>query len=586
MAVVLATGLFGSLTFLPSVQLIGEYGFLGADSFYHALRIMGATDSGWVPREFDTQSYVPTGHLVAWPWLYDSLMSLVLGLLRIAMPTQDPAMLLGAVPPAFFLLNGALILLISKQAGLAPSLRLLALLLFCWSPNVHFVHGFGHIDHHFAETTSVLCVTLATMRWFDSPDSNLQGILCGVALSVSQGIATSLIVLFAPVLLLFGVVWCRGRSGDFAQSARYFAASMLVTQTLLLLPSQAFLELKFAYYWFSWFHLAASIIVAVLVGAMAASKPSPRTIQGLTLLACLALLLSGTQIMKGMTYLSGDLPLYEGILEVESVYASLTGGSFWITVARYTPLLLLTPWIGFQLSKALATEPRVDGRAAMACFALLGLALAMAQYRFNYFAYLGLSVGAAWMLLRYQVAETGKLRWPGTLLALSFALACIPGWRLHATAKPLAGSVEFSSVYPIYLSLRQVCADRPGTVLARWDHGHYARYFSRCGVLANNMVVTPVQTRGALQVMDRFRKPAAALPGSEPRISYVLVHNSRLASSSATELLEEGVLEPLEAELFSDRLPEGFSLVAEHRVPLRDGSLRPIARIVEVSRNN
>lgn len=580
----LATGLFGSLAFLPSVQLPGEFGFLGADSFYHAVRILDAAGSGWFPAEFDSLSYAPSGHLVAWPWLYDFLMGMLLSLQRLVLPIEDSAMLLGAIPPALFVVNGLLIMLIAQRAELGPGLRLLALLLFSWTPNVHYVHGFGHVDHHFAETTAILSAVLATMRWVDSPRSGIRAVICGVVFAVAQGVATSLIVLLICPVFLLGIAWWRGRSADFSKSSRYFSLSLVATLLLLLLPSKAFAEFKFAYYWFSWFQLAVSAVAALLVVALASIPRSHRSVIGLVVCLFLAALLLGRQILQGAGYLSGDLPLYGGILEVRPVYESMKGGDFWLTVARYTPMILLTPLLLVFMTRLLLTHATLNGRMVVACFSLFGLALASTQYRFNYFAYLGLSVGVAMMLVRFQQVGTARLSLSGTLVAMILALTCVPGWRLHASTKPWAGSHEFSAAFPIYLSLRQACEKRPGLVLARWDRGHYVRYFSRCSVLANNMVVTPVQVNGALQTMELFRKRTAELIAERPQIDYVLLHNSRLASSSASALLEDGVMLPLEAELFGEVLPEGVSLVAEHRVPMPDGSGRSIARLLAISR--
>ena len=160
-----------------------------------------------------------------------------------------------------------------------------------------------------------------------------------------------------------------------------FGTSLLLTQLLVLLPSHHFLTFEYELYLQSWFQLHAAFLTTIGVFALC----SKRKLTMLILLGVAGLLALPTalQVMFGVSYLQSDLHQFDKLLETQA----MLGGSLSALQINffYTGLVWLTPvYFGFAIYQLL--KHRAQGMTLIVMVAaLLGLAMMLAQFRFQYF---------------------------------------------------------------------------------------------------------------------------------------------------------------------------------------------------------
>ncbi len=87
---------------------------------------------------------------------------------------------------------------------------------------------------------------------------------------------------------------------------------------------------------------------------------------------------------------------------------------------------------------------------------------------------------------------------------------------------PLGGDHLYETTRPLLLRLEEQCASEPGIVLAASQFGHYIRYHTDCSVVANNFLLTELQSRKVQEVNALFSVPPDILASGGGGIAYVL----------------------------------------------------------------
>jgi hypothetical protein len=232
--------LFISLLWLPAIYIDGQYIPAGADSFYHARRILDlVTHNTYF--QFDPKIHAPEGGLLTWPWAYDYLIGQLVLAIQTIFGISDPMMVIAYIPSAWVYINAAILLGITSLLKLSMPLRLVAVLCFAFLPLTQSLHGAGRIDHHFMEHTMVLLTLFAGINWFQKSASTKSSILFGLVLGFAPGINNGLFVLQIPILATLFILWLKNRLPD-QRGAATFGFTLIISTLLLLLPSRAFHE--------------------------------------------------------------------------------------------------------------------------------------------------------------------------------------------------------------------------------------------------------------------------------------------------------------------------------------------------------
>jgi hypothetical protein len=148
-----------------------------------------------------------------------------------------------------------------------------------------------------------------------------------------------------------------------------------------------------------------------------------------------------------------------------------------------------------------------------------------------------------------------------------------PGFKRIFERKALANDVYYQITRAIYPALADACDHIPGTVLAEPFDGHYIRYHSRCSVIANPFLVTPLNEAKFLEERRLLDLPAARLQAQAPYVKYVFVRRKNIfytqADGSRVTMPEGNPNDPdplLVRELLATpaaQLPPHFRLIKE-----------------------
>ena len=271
----------------PGAHFVDEYLPYGIDSFYHARRILDTVGDPAAFYEFDRNIHAPEGSLLTWPWGYDYAMAwLVKAGLALGI-SESPMGILIWLPVAAVFITIGLIMLLARRLGLSNGLAAVAGLAAALSPLTQLLHGVGQIDHHYAEHIFVLATIVCGLRWLDRPLDGRAAVILGAVLGIAPAIHNGMFVLQLPVLMTLLLLWLQGVRTPM-RTTLLFAATLLATTVVILIPSLPFRLGLFEYYALSWFHLYVAAGTAVTSIALAAFARSNRNI---ALLAGMAVVL-------------------------------------------------------------------------------------------------------------------------------------------------------------------------------------------------------------------------------------------------------------------------------------------------------
>ena len=556
---------FFALLVRDSTIIDGVYLPRGNDSFYHARRILDAAIGSRGFYQFDDRLHVPDGAWIPWPWAYDYLMAKATQVALWIDPALDPMAFISYVPVAWILVNTALFLAVTRAVGLSREMQLLAMLCFALSPLTQLLHSIGMIDHHYIEHTFVLLNVWLGLRWLERPAEIRRAIALAVALGVAPAFHNGLFILQLVPLATVFVLWLRGAAPPPA-ALRGFAIALLAATQVVLLPSQPYREGMFEFGLLSWFHFYAAACTAAAFAFMA-WRPFTRANLGWLAAACVALMLPlSAQFVSGAGFLASDFSILDQIVEAQSPYRLAT--FLWgpvETASWYSWLLLLAPPLLVYYGVRIWREDQAQ-RLYFAVVAAFGLALLLAQFRLHYFGFVGLIVGGLLLVEQLRV----RRRWHGGLVFVAtfaaIALAYQPALRerLFKVYSPAADS-EYASAFPLFLALRQLCADDPGVVLATPEDGSAILFHSECGVIANNFILREDDKAHIDEAGRLLRLSPDEIRAERPDVKYLFIRalGYSVVDGNVARISADS---PIGKQLFLDEAaPPGFTLLTTIR---------------------
>jgi len=529
LAISCIAAVFCSLT--RSASHVGDQYFpYGLDSFYHAVRILGAVDDPTSFYEFDPKIHAPEGSLLVWPWGYDYFLAKIVRTALALGLSEDPLMVLLWVPVAAVFVGTGLLMLVARRIGLGDWATALAGLCMALSASTQALYSFGQIDHHYAEHICILASLAAGLSWFRLP-SIASGVALGVTFGVALAIHNALFILQVPFLATALVQWLQGQRPAL-RPVIAFGGALLGSTLAILLPSQPFQEGRFEFYFLSWFHLYVVGGTALVMVLLARLEPTRRSMGALAVIAVVLLAPLVNQVSYARSFVDGSLGVLDQIVEMRSPLQMLRDGELIKLTGLYSTLFFLAP-ITFVLCATRVWRERMNARLLFWVWCVFGLALMMTQVRMHYFGVFALYL--PWLIVAQEIGakrpELHKRSLLITSLLLVLAYGQVMRYRLLAPT-PRGGEMGFMPLYPIFEPLRQACAEDPGVVLADTNAGHYIRYFTACSVIANNFLLTAQQFRKEDQVDRLFSLPPERLTREAPFVKYVLTRAGEIEATA------------------------------------------------------
>lgn len=588
----LASGvaIFVQLLWTPSSLVDGSYRPVGNDSFYHAQRIRSTVQDPAHFSEFDPRIDAPRGILVIWPWAYDTT---VAAAVRAALATgisDDPMSAIVHAPVVAVVATTGLMVIIATLLGLSATGTLLAALCVALSPLTQVMHSIGVVDHHYAEFILILASLAAGLWWMGETAAVARAVCLAAVLGVAPAFHPALFLLQLPFLLTTGILWLRG-SAIPRRAALVFAATLVTTTTVFLLPSEPFRQGLFEFHRFSWFQLYVAASTATLVATMSYVRPDSRGIGIFAGLSLILLFPVAGQLGAADRFLARDFAALASIHEAQSLPSILKtpGGALEIS-QLYSLFVWIAPLLLAGSLWALWTG--TSARLTYYYVATIGgLAMLVAMFRFHGYGSFALYLTPLlWSeTLTERAGLSSKLSRLVSVLVVILALA--PSIRYLFVSNPGPGGEPYYAVTrDIYPVLDKACRRQPGIVLASNNDGHYVLFHSACSVIATNFLVTR-QDEEALRKTDRLlaMTPKQFLATATP-VRYILVRGQGMLAAD-----ERGVLSFVTAPVVAQSSPPLFSkllladptllgprfqLIAEVRLPGPDGYA--IARLFEV----
>jgi len=467
----------------PYIGKSGEVIFYGPDSFYHAQRILLATQDLSQFYQLDPRSE----SWIVWPWGYDGLLSLINYVICHVNKACDPTALLVHFPPFMSVINSLLVLGIGHRLGLSNSNKFLLMCAYAFLPAIQNIHLAARIDHHMVEFCFWLSTLYVGLGCLDNKLRKDSGVLLGIIFGVATAFHNSLFIIQIPFLVCFGIAWILKKDVPF--NVRGFIAALLISQFIVLLPSFAFQKFWFSFYYHSWFHLYVSFCSAVAILFLC---KIPFSIRNLCILGAISLCLAlpiFDQLLKGAGFISGSLDAYHEIPEVNPPLKNLAS-----SIATYSYFLLIFPIIFliyiFQNTNNFNMKHIEVDRIFYMSSLLFGVALLYLQERFVYYGIIFFPLTFLLVLQhiqnQYQALST-KISIAGLI---AIAISYNPVYHNLYSKRPLGSNYAFELLEPLYMIVGQFCNKEPGKVLSHYSDGHFITYFSSCSVLINNMFIT------------------------------------------------------------------------------------------------
>jgi hypothetical protein len=482
---------------------------LGNDAFYHGARIIEIAQDPSSLHQFEALIQWPDGVWLVWPWAYDYLIGLLAGLFA-----QDAAGIIriAVFSPLAWLSASILAVTLIAHRVFMPRMAALCTFAFAVSPMTVSLHGVGAIDHHSAEMFFMLMSLALLTAWLGQPEAKGRAMGLGAVLGLASAFHNGLFIIQIAILACLFLL--RFRHGHVLprRSAAWFAAGLLGAQLAVLVPSVHFRELEFAFYYLSWFHLHVATLTAMAVFAF--SIADSKRAWGLLLLALLAVLPAGRQVLYGIDFVGSELPLLAIMTEAQSPYR--VDRSFQDVTRFYTALIWPAPLLLAYCAVRLARSGDTGDRIAIMIFAIFGMALMLDQVRFFYFGYFFLVAIPLLAVERLRLDDTRK--WLYSLLGLLLAYALSFTYYTHPV-----GSVRYATAWPLLHDLGKHCAAEPALALANPNWGNLIRFHASCGLIANNFIMTEADIRAQRRAYELLALAPDELLEAEPAVRYVLV---------------------------------------------------------------
>ena len=570
-----------ALSWLPAAFDGDAYYPIGADSFYHARRILDTVADHEAYYEFDNLIHAPDGSMLTWPWAYDRVAAAIVRGVMAVSGSADPMAILAYVPVGAVPLNVALVVALGLLAGLPRwGVGLLACA-YSVSPLTRELHAVGRIDHHYVEHLFFLASLVAGMTFLGAP-SRARAVILGVVLGIAPAFHNGLFVLQAFFGAAVFVLWARGLL-EIDRVSVYFAAALALATLAILLPSEPFQRFEWAFYHLGWFHLLTALLTGGAVWWLSGHASQLRNILGFIAVVTVLAWIAWGQIGHGGRYVFAELPALRDVTESQSLIAAVVAGEAWDLTLRYSVVVWLLPVIGVGL--ALVTLRSTAPHQVLLAVTLLGGGfLMLQQLRLHNFGSLILILPLLQWLARGAVHNTAKLRALAIGAGVCFVAAQIPAVASLGTYPELAGDRNYAINRALIATLGQRCEAEPGVVLARFGDGHYLRYHTACAVIANNMIMTPQHIERIALTEAMFTMTAAQLRESHRWVDYVYLwreDNPLDTQAEATVVLDNSRL--ILDLLLSANIPVGFELIGETAFELPDSTRIVFARAFRIT---
>ncbi|MCZ6664846.1 MAG: hypothetical protein O7B81_06045 [Gammaproteobacteria bacterium] len=563
-----------ALSWLPAAFDGDTYTPIGADSFYHARRILDTVADPHAFYEFDTAIHAPEGSLLTWPWAYDRMAAwIVAGAMKLG-AAADPMAVLAYLPVATVPISVGLVIVLGLLSGL-PRWAVVALAsAYAVSPLTRELHAVGRIDHHFVEHFFFLASLCAGMAWLKAP-TPARAVLFGAVLGVAPGFHNGLFVLQAFLGGAIVVLWLRGLL-ELRRTESWFAAALVISSLAILLPSEPFRAFEWAFYYLGWFHLLSAMLSAALVCWLAGRAPNRLNIYVLAAVSLTVGFLAWSQIGHGGRFVFANMPALSDVTESTSLIEILRAGRGAYLTERYTFMIWLLPAIAFGLVFTVLRS-RAPDRILLTVTLLGGGFLLLQQLRLHYFGYLILMVPPLlWAATRKKTLAVAT--------GAAFLAAQVPAALDFGTHPVFAGDRNYAVNRSLILALGKRCAIDPGVVLARFGDGHYLRFHTNCAVIANNMIMTRQHLERIALTETLFDLAPAVLRAAYPWIDYVYLWRQdqplNRADSEADDLQASALARGL---LMNSSMPEGFELIGETAFEWPDRERVVFARAFHIS---
>ncbi|MGI9309608.1 MAG: hypothetical protein ACR2P6_10110 [Gammaproteobacteria bacterium] len=517
-----------AFNFTSAALVEGEWTPVGNDSFYHARRILDATEGERGFYEFDDTIHVPEGSWITWPWAYDYLMAKALQGAKVLDSKVDPMRFMSLVPVYWVVLNAALLILIAIALRLPTELIAVAMLGFALSPLTQFLHGVGVIDHHYVEYTFALLAVLSGLLWLQKSDHLPRAAAVGAILGIAPAFHNGMFALQIPLMSCLVILWLK-HSLPPARSLQVLAVALLAGTLVAVLPSEPFWDGQFQFSTLSWFHLYIATASAVVTVALAQWRYSAKSSVGLAAV-CIALLIPiSYQMLGGAAFLSKDIVLLENVSETKSMYEMFVAPAGWRQTAYYysmfgwfAPLLLIfyTPRLIKEQSPAMIF---------FCTSTVFGICLLLVQFRLHYFGSFALIIG--WLVLAHEQAQQRHIARSSVFAAALVALGVayyLPIRTQLFYDYPAGMDRRYELVRPLLVDLGKVCELEPGIALANNNDGHYVRFHTDCSVIANNFIMTPQHEEKIYELYSYMDMTPEQLLEADTDIRYIFVQLGHL----------------------------------------------------------
>lgn len=473
------------ITFLNSH---GENTFFGPDSFYHARRILTTAEDLTAFYQYDDRS----SSWISWPWAYDWILALVIKIIYFFSPSVNGASILVHIPPLIVFFNAFLIIGVAKAIDLKLVYALILMLCFALSPLTKLLHVPGRIDHHMIEYSFVLASLWAGIGWFKNKNG---AIVLGIILGIATAFHNGLFVLQLPLVLSSMLMWLS--KVKLPKHTALLCISLILSNFLVSLPSEKFLEYEFTFYFQSWFHTYICLCTAIALICLNNINFSLRGFLFLTVAAgILAFPITG-QLIFGLGFLSADLPNLPAIDEMHSPYSDLR-----LSISEYSYLLLVFP-IPLILLSVLEFKNREPYMVYLLVFLVFGSILLLLQRRLQYFGSIALYLPTLILLNRYMTDSAGNYFFKTAIAFCTMMLMYVPCLNALTMNRPLGSSYDYAIQATTLDILKRLCEDNPGLVLADYNDGHFITYHTKCSVIANNMMISP-EDFAHIKVVERY----------------------------------------------------------------------------------
>lgn len=426
---ILLLALIIRLWVFPAVFSNGTITLLGADTYYHARRILATVANFPSALSFDSYIDFPYGAKIGWPPLYDLLIAAIALIIGLGNPSAYTIEATAAfVPLLLGVLTVFIVFLISEKL-LDWRAALISAGIFAITPAHVYVSFLGYADHHVAETllsTSAylfFIIALKNLQKNSTSFSNFRSsisknslfpALTGIALALSifTWVGAPIFVGLIGVYILIQFVIDRksGRSSDYLVTTGGIA---FLVSLLIITPVAVSHGIGFEVYSYlpSLFHvgfLAIFFSLCVLLGAMQKMQFKKWWYHPLLLTIIFAAIASSLEILSpqfyqsaasGINYLFGG-GILATIQEAVPLFNTSTGGFTLDNVWNAFTLSFFIALISFIYFIVKTVREKYPFEAVfLIVWTLIVLSLAILQKRFIYLLAVNVAIFSAYFII-------------------------------------------------------------------------------------------------------------------------------------------------------------------------------------------